>query len=101
MKGGENTKTEVFYPLTDDICFKYVFGRKGFIKDFLNSFYEFIGENKKVVAVEITTQKEMIGSNRKSKRFYGDLLVYLDCDEIVSIEMYTLCEASHKLYYEK
>ena len=78
-----------FYPLTDDICFKYIFSKKEILSDFLNSFYEFIGEKKKVVAVEITTQKEMIGNNRKSKRFYGDILGYLDSDEIASIEMYS------------
>ena len=77
-----------FYPLTDDICFKYIFGKKRFLKDFLNSFYEFIGEHKKVVAVEVTTQKEMIGNTRKTKRFYGDILAYLDSDEIISIEIY-------------
>ena len=82
-----NEKT--FYPLTDDICFKYLFSKKEMLSDFLNSFYEFVGENKKVVAIEITTQKEIIGKKRKSKTFYGDILAYLDCDEIVSIEMYT------------
>ena len=80
---------KIFYPLTDDICFKYLFSKKEMLSDFLNSFYEFVGENKKVVAIEVTTQKEIIGKKRKSKTFYGDILAYLDCDEIVSIEMYT------------
>ena len=81
-------KTKIFYPLTDDICFKYIFGRNDILKDFLNSFFEYIGEKKKVKKVEITTQKEMIGSRRKNKVFYGDILAYLDTDEIVSVEIY-------------
>ena len=81
-------KTKIFYPLTDDICFKYIFGRNDILKDFLNSFFEYIGEKKKVKKVEITTQKEMIGSRRKNKVFDGDILAYLDTDEIVSVEIY-------------
>ena len=78
-------KTKIFYPLTDDICFKYIFGRNDILKDFLNSFFEYIGEKKKVKKVEITTQKEMIGSRRKNKVFYGDILAYLDTDETADI----------------
>ena len=62
----------------------------------LNSFYEYIHETKKVLDLRVSTNKEMIGSNRRRKVFYGDILVYLNTDEIASIEMYNLCEASHK-----
>ena len=78
-----------FYPLTDDICFKYIFGREPILVDFLNSFFAFIGENKKVLTLKVTTNKEMFGSSKIKKVFYGDILAYLDMDEIVSIEMYT------------
>lgn len=76
------------YSLTDDICFKYVFRDEKILTSLLNSFFSYIHANKKVVKIEVTTQKEMIGSRRKNKAFYGDILAYLDTNEIVSIEMY-------------
>ena len=92
---------KAIYPITDDICFKYLFRNKKILTDLLNSFYEYIHETKKVLDLRVSTNKEIIGSNRRRKVFYGDILVYLNTDEIASIEMYNLCEASHKLYYEK
>ena len=76
------------YSLTDDICFKYVFRDEKILTSLLNSFFSYIHVNKRVVKIEVTTQKEMIGSKRKNKAFYGDILAYLDTNEIVSIEMY-------------
>ena len=76
------------YSLTDDICFKYVFRDEKILTSLLNSFFSYIHANKKVGKIEVTTPKEMIGRRRKSKAFYGDILAYLDTNEIVSIEMY-------------
>lgn len=76
------------YSLTDDICFKYVFRNEKILTSLLNSFFSYIHADKSVVEIEITTQKEMIGSKRENKAFYGDILAYLDTNEIVSIEMY-------------
>ena len=81
-------KTKVFFSLTDDICFKYIFGKEEILKDFLNSFFSYLNENKKVMKIEITTNKEMIGRNRKNKIFYGDILAFLNTQEIVSLEIY-------------
>lgn len=82
--------TKVFFSLTDDICFKYIFGKEEILKDFLNSFFSYLNEDKKVIKIEITTNKEMIGRNRKNKIFYGDILAFLNTQEIVSLEMYII-----------
>ena len=92
---------KIFKNLTDDICFKHLFKEEIFLSNFLNSFFDYIGVKKKVVDLKVTAESEMHGSKRNKKIFYGDILAYLDTDEIVSLEMYTLCEASHKVYYEK
>ena len=86
QKKGKNMKLK--YSLTDDICFKYVFRNEKILTSLLNSFFSYIHADKSVVEIEITTQKEMIGSKRENKAFYGDILAYLDTNEIVSIEMY-------------
>ena len=39
-------KTEIFYPLTDDLCFKHIFSKEEILKDFLNSFLEFMNLEK-------------------------------------------------------
>lgn len=87
-RGGDNLKTKEFYPLTDDLCFKKVFSQKLVAKDFLNAFFEYIGEDKKVVHFEIITNKEMIASGRNKKVFYGDIIIVLDSGEAISIEIY-------------
>lgn len=79
---------KAIYPITDGICFKYLFRNKKILTDLLNSFYEYIHETKKVLDLRVSTNKEMIGSNRRRKVFYGYILVYLNTDEIASIEMY-------------
>ena len=79
---------KAIYPITDDICFKYLFRNKKILTDLLNSFYEYIHETKKVLDLRVSTNKEMIGSNTRRKVSYGDILVYLSTDEIAPIEMY-------------
>ena len=81
-------QTKIFKNLTDDICFKHLFKEERFLSDFLNSFFDYIGVKKKVVGLKVTTEMEMHGTKRNKKVFYGDLMAYLDTDEIVSLEMY-------------
>lgn len=81
-------QTDFYKTLTDDICFKHVFSHKEILTDFLNSFFKYIGKNKKVIEIEITTQKELFGNKRKNKVFYSDILAYLNTGEIICIEMY-------------
>ena len=80
---------KIFKNLTDDICFKHLFKEEIFLSDFLNSFFDYIGVKKKVVGLKVTAESEMHGSKRNNKIFYGDILAYLDTDEIISLEMYT------------
>ena len=76
------------YSLTDDICFKYIFQHKPILTRFLNAFFAYMGENKKVVEIKVTSEKEMIGENRNKKVFYFDMLAYINTGEIVAIEAY-------------
>ena len=81
-------KTEVFYPLTDDLCFKHIFSKEEVLEDFLNSFFEFINLEKVTLKVKANTQYEMIGKSKNKKVFYGDILVYTNTNKIFSLEMY-------------
>ena len=101
MKGGNFMFTNTFYGLTDDLVFKHVFSYKFILIDFLNSYFQFTKQAKKVLRVRINTNAPINGNKRKYKIYYGDILAYLDNGEIISLEMYTLCEASHNVYYEK
>lgn len=81
-------KTKMIISLTDDICFKYIFSKEEILKDFLNSFFEFMGKKEKVVSIKSNTEAELFGSKYKHKVFYGDILVYTNTGSILSIEMY-------------
>ena len=76
-------KTDTFVSLTYD-----VFSHPHVMIDLLNSFFDYIGVKKRVVGLKVTTEMEMHGTKRNKKIFYGDLMAYLDTDEIVSLEMY-------------
>ena len=87
-KGGFVLKTKMLIDLTDDICFKYIFSKEHILKDFLNSFFEFIGSEEKVIEVKSNTEVELFGHKYKHKIFYGDILAFTNTGSIVSIEMY-------------
>ena len=81
-------KTEIFYPLTDDLCFKHIFSKEEVLEDFLNSFLEFMNLEKVTLKVKANTQYEMIGKSRNKKVFYGDILIFTNSNKIFSLEMY-------------
>ncbi|CDF12451.1 putative uncharacterized protein [Mycoplasma sp. CAG:776] len=81
-----NTKINV--TLSDDICFKYIFSKEEILKDFLNSFFQFIREKKKVVKVRASSNVPIYGDKYHYKVYYGDALVWLDTGEVVAVEMY-------------
>lgn len=81
-----NTKINV--TLTDDICFKYVFSKEEILKDFLNSFFQFIREKKKVMKVRTSSNVPIYGDKYHHKIYYGDIMASLDTGEVVIIEMY-------------
>ena len=79
---------KVFYAITDDLVFKHLFSREEILRDFLNSYYEYMNEQLKVVRVKSNIDEVIKGSKRKYKVYYGDIMAYIDNGEIVSIEMY-------------
>ena len=81
-------KTDTFVSLTDDIMFKHVFSRPHIMIDLLNSFFKYIGENKKIVNIRLEKDKSMHGTNIYSKIFYGDIVAILEDETIISVEMY-------------
>ena len=81
-----NTKINV--TLSDDICFKYIFSKEEILKDFLNSFFQFIREKKKVVKVRTSSNVPIYGDKFHHKIYYGDVVASLDTGEVVIIEMY-------------
>ena len=81
-------QTKLFKNLTDDICFKYIFSKEIILKDFLNSFFLYIGKKERVVSVKSNTEMELFGRKYKHKVFYGDILVFTNAESILSIEMY-------------
>ena len=81
-------KTDTFVSLTDDIMFKHVFSHPHIMIDLLNSFFEYIGENKKIVNIRLEKDKSMHGTNIYSKIFYGDIVAILEDETIISVEMY-------------
>ena len=82
-------QTKIFYNLTDDILFKNTFYHKKLTIDLLNSFFSYLKQDKKILDVRISKDKSLYGLNRDNKINYGDIIAYLNTNEIVSIEMYT------------
>lgn len=70
-----NTKINV--TLTDDICFKYIFSKEEILKDFLNSFFEYIGKEERIRGLKTSTEKEMFGKKYKNKIFTAIFLLIL------------------------
>ena len=91
-------KTKEFVGLTDDLVFKHVFSKMEILVDFLNSYFAFFHEKKRVVEVKASTDDPIKGNKRKHKVYYGDIMAYLDNGEMVSIEMY---KSFHTREYKK
>ena len=81
-------KVDTFLGLSNDLVFKHVFSNKAILTDFLNSFFQYIKENKRVMKIRVNTDERISGDKRKYKIYYGDIMVYLDKDEVMSVEMY-------------
>ncbi len=77
-----------FQGLTNDIDFKYLFSKEEILKDFVNSFLEYNKINKRVTIKSITPQKWIQSEKHFQKQYYGDIVMVLDEDEIISLEMY-------------
>ena len=74
--------------LKDDLTFKYVFSHEGILKDFIDSFLDFMGLNYKATLTNVKVQDYMLPNKEKVKGFFGDIVVTLNNSYIVSLEMY-------------
>lgn len=77
-----------FKGLTDDLTYKYVFSKNVILKDFINSFLEYIEFNYRFNFSNIIPESFIMPNNQKLKCYYGDIVGTLDNGDIVSLEMY-------------
>ena len=84
-------KTDVeFKGIKDDLIFKFLFSHKEILIDLINSYLNFINEDKHVYVEKIEPQKAILADKYIKKDFYSDLMVTLNTGEIIIIEMYTI-----------
>ena len=74
--------------LKDDLTFKYVFSHEDILKDFIDSFLDFMGLNYKMIFNDSKIQNYMLPNNMEVKGFFGDIVVTLNNGSIISLEMY-------------
>lgn len=82
------TKTEEYIWLTNDLVFKHVFSNKMFIKDFYNSYLEYIKSDLTISNVRVTKQKYIQNNSIKLHDYYLDIIIVLSNGNLVNIEMY-------------
>ena len=81
-------QTKTFLGLSDDLVFKHVFSKADVLTSFLNAYFTFMNEDKQVLKVTSSIDHPIKGNKRKYKMYYGDVLAYLNTDEIISLEIY-------------
>ena len=64
-------KVDTFLGLSDDSTFKHIFSNETILIDFLNSFFAYIHEKKKVMKIRVNTDERISGEKRKYKVYYG------------------------------
>lgn len=72
-----------------DLEFKFIFAQHFILEDFINSYYDYIKENKKFLFSSIKAQDYIMPNNRRIKGFFGDIVACLDNGEAIIIEAYT------------
>ncbi len=77
-----------FQNLTYDLCFKNLFIKEHILKDFINSFFQYLGVNINVAFIDIKNQKYIVPQNKNYIGFLGDIVATLDNETIISFEMY-------------
>lgn len=78
-----------FKGLIADLEFKYLFSHKEIFKDFINSYFKYIGSDKEVVFTSIDAQKYIASSRKDIKNFINDIVCTLNTGEIIILEAYT------------
>lgn len=82
------TETKEFIWLTNDLVFKHVFSNKKIIRDFYNSYLEYIKSDLKVKYIRVSKQKYIQNNNIKLHDYYLDIVIVLSDGKLVNIEMY-------------
>ena len=75
-------------PLVDDLCFKFVFSHEFILKDFINSFLEYLKLDVRFDFTNIGVQKYIIPKNKTYLGYFGDIIVNLNNGTIISLELY-------------
>ena len=55
----------IFLGLSDDSTFKHIFSNETILIDFLNSFFTYIHEKKKVMKIRVNMDERISGDQRK------------------------------------
>ena len=74
--------------LMDDITFKYVFKDQEILKDFINSFLEYVGIKEKYTLSKMEEQSILFPEHKEKKVFYSDIVAILSNGDIINIEPY-------------
>lgn len=82
------TETLNFKGFTDDLTFKCLLSDKETLKDFINSFFLYLGIEKKFSTTMVAPQSYIMSKHRNNRGYVGDIVSVLDSEEILSIEMY-------------
>lgn len=78
-----------FKGILRDLPFKYIFSHKNILEDFINSYYEYIKENKKYGLSNLTPESYISPNKIDIKKCFGDIVATLTNGEIILIEAYT------------
>jgi len=71
-----------------DLEFKYIFSHEEILKDFINSYYKYIGEEKEFLLTTIKPQDYIMPDKKCLKSYYGDITAILNTGEIILLEAY-------------
>lgn len=77
-----------FKGILADLTFKYFFSNEEILKDFINSYFEYINIDKKFYFSNIEVQSYIKAPIRDLKNYYGDIIATLNTGEIINIEAY-------------
>lgn len=87
MKTAINSKEEFIW-INSDLVFKHVFSNEEILRDFLNSFLEYVGLDLKIVSVCASAQKYVQNDNINLHDYYLDILAVLSNKQVINLEMY-------------
>ena len=75
-------------PLLEDLTFKYFFTREETLKDFINEFFKYIGEESNFYFTRIIPQQLIMPNQKTMRMFYGDIVAVMSDERILSLEAY-------------